>query len=95
MQPHNAADIVSLFQSQGQADTANKNVGVTEIVPYNIEAEQALLGAIILNNSTFEHISDFLRADHFSQKVHGVIFSAVAHSLERGRIADPITIKDV
>ncbi|MDP4725415.1 MAG: replicative DNA helicase [Alphaproteobacteria bacterium] len=95
MQPHNATDIVSLFQGQGHADTANKNVVGTETVPYNIEAEQALLGALILNNGTFEHISDFLRADHFSQKVHGVIFSAIAHSLERGRIADPITLKDV
>lgn len=95
MQPHSAADILSLFQGNEQTDSASKIGGGAETVPYNIEAEQALLGALILNNGTFEHIADFLRANHFSQKVHGVIFSAIAHSLERGRVADPITLKDV
>ncbi len=78
-----------------QGHNKHKETSEIESTPYNIEAEQALLGALILNNSTFEQISDFLRAEHFSQKVHSLIFQSIAHSLERGRIADPVTLKDV
>ncbi len=92
MKSQTAAEIISLFDAQGS--DASQNSLASDRTPYNIEAEQALLGALILNNSTFEHISDFLKAEHFSQKVHGAIFKSIAHSLERGRIADPITLKD-
>src|SRR5580704_14462523 len=34
------------------------------LAPHNIEAEQALLGAILVNNDAFDRISDFLRAEH-------------------------------
>lgn len=81
--------------TQEPSNNTNKSISIEETVPYNIEAEQALLGALILNNSSFEHIADFLKNEHFSQRVHGLIFKAIAHSLERGRIADPITLKDV
>lgn len=85
--------IVSLFQTS-QTDKTTQSDRTHEGI-YNIEAEQALLGALILNNSTFEHVSEFLKPEHFSQRIHGLIFGAIAHSLERGRTADPITLKDV
>ena len=82
-----STDIVPLPQGHNK----HKETSEIESTPYNIEAEQALLGALILNNSTFEQISDFLRAEHFSQKVHSLIFQSIAHSLERGRNSQHLT----
>ena len=61
--------------------------------PRNIEAEQALLGAILLNNSSFDRVSTFLEPDHFHLPVHGRIFSAARDLIVRGRTADPLTMK--
>ncbi len=61
--------------------------------PHNFEAEQALLGAVLVNNRTFEKVSEFLRPEHFADPVHGRIFAAAGKLIERGQIANPITLK--
>lgn len=63
-------------------------------VPHNEEAEQALLGAILLNNQAIEQVSDFLRPEHFYYPVHEKIFRAIQILLDKNQIADPITLKD-
>ena len=65
-----------------------------EPLPYNIEAEQALLGALLLNNNSLEQVSDFLQPLHFADATHGKIFEAIHRLVERGQVADPITLKD-
>lgn len=62
-------------------------------MPHNIEAEKGLLGAIFVNNRAYETISDFLRSEHFAYPQHGRIFEAGAKLIERGQIADPVTLK--
>ena len=61
--------------------------------PVNYEAEQALLGAILANNNAFEKVSEFLLPEHFAQATHGRIFHACGILIERGQIADAITLK--
>jgi replicative DNA helicase len=61
--------------------------------PHNIEAEQALLGAILVKNDAYHRVADFLLPEHFAQGVHGRIFAAIAKLIERGQIADPVTLK--
>ncbi|MGE5505576.1 MAG: replicative DNA helicase [Actinomycetota bacterium] len=61
--------------------------------PHNYEAEQALLGAVLLNNRAFEKVSEFLRAEHFAEPAHGRIFAACGKLIERGQIANPVTLK--
>ena len=61
--------------------------------PHNLEAEQALLGAILVNNEAANRVSDFLRDEHFYVPVHQRIFSAAAKLIERGQIANPVTLK--
>ncbi len=63
-------------------------------VPHNEEAEQALLGAILLNNSVMEQVGDFLRPEHFYYPIHGEIFRAIQALLDRNQVADPITLRD-
>jgi replicative DNA helicase len=61
--------------------------------PHNIEAEQALLGAILINNEAYHRVGEFLRAEHFYEPVHGRIFAAMVRLIESGRLADHVTLK--
>lgn len=61
--------------------------------PYNIEAEQAVLGAILTDNRAQEVASNLLMADHFYHPVHGRIYEAARVLIERGQIANPVTLK--
>src|SRR5215467_2479257 len=63
------------------------------IPPYNTDAEQALLGAILINNAAYFRVSEFLQVEHFGNAVHGRIFAAIAKVIESGQRADPITLK--
>ena len=64
------------------------------IVPMNIEAEQALLAALLTSNSVYERISDFLRPEQFYDDINGKIFEAIAKLLENNQLADPLTLKN-
>src|ERR1700733_8052724 len=61
--------------------------------PHNIEAEQALLGAILVNNDAFDRVSDFLKAEHFSEDLHRRIFDVASQLIRAGKLATPITLK--
>lgn len=62
--------------------------------PYNAEAEQGLLGALLVNNGAYEKIGDLLRAEHFYMPVHQRIFTAVSQFIDRGQTASPVTLKN-
>ncbi|ABE40217.1 replicative DNA helicase [Rhodopseudomonas pseudopalustris] len=61
--------------------------------PHNIEAEQALLGAILVNNDAFYRVSDFLEAKHFFEPIHQTIFETASSIIRAGKVATPITLK--
>ena len=61
--------------------------------PHNIEAEQALLGAILVNNDAFYRVSDFLDPEHFSEELHRRIFEIAQSLIRAGKLATPITLK--
>jgi replicative DNA helicase len=61
--------------------------------PHNIEAEQALLGAILVNNEAFYRVSDFLEAKHFFEPIHQRIFELAGDFVRMGKIANPVTLK--
>ncbi|CAA7627816.1 Replicative DNA helicase [Candidatus Terasakiella magnetica] len=63
------------------------------VPPHNFEAEQALLGAILLSNRAYEKVSEFLRPEHFADPVHGRIFATCGKLIERGQMANPVTLK--
>jgi RecA-family ATPase len=65
----------------------------TAPLPANIEAEQALLGAIFVDNAAFSRVGSFLRSEHFAYAVHSRIYDATAALIERGHLANPITLK--
>ncbi|WP_332116052.1 replicative DNA helicase [Azorhizobium caulinodans] len=59
-----------------------------------IEAEQALLGAILINNEAYGPVSSIIRPDHFSDPVHRKLFELFQDSISQGRAATPLTLKD-
>ena len=61
--------------------------------PHNIEAEQALLGALLVNNDAFDRVSDFLRAEHFSEELHRRIYEVCGQLIKAGKLATVITVK--
>ncbi len=63
-------------------------------LPYNAEAEQGLLGALLVNNGAYEKIGDLLRAEHFFMPVHQRIFTALSQFIDRGQTASPVTLKN-
>lgn len=65
------------------------------VPPHNYGAEQALLGAVMVNNRVLDRVNEFLRAEHFADPVHGRIFEACSKLIERGQIASPITLKAI
>ncbi|ATP12134.1 replicative DNA helicase [Bartonella henselae] len=62
-------------------------------LPHNIEAEQALLGALLINNDALDRVSDFLKPEHFFEPLHQKIYDVVSHLIKNGKLANPVTIK--
>lgn len=65
---------------------------MTTELPFNLDAEQALLGAIFVNNEAFWRVADFLAAEQFYEPLHALIFDACASTIRGGHAATPITI---
>ena len=61
--------------------------------PHNIEAEQALLGAILVNNDAYYRVSDFLKAEHFFEAIHREIYKIASDMIRAAKRANPVTIK--
>ena len=60
--------------------------------PHNIPVEQALLGAMLVNNEAVYRVSSFLIAEHFFEPAHGRIYAAILRLVERGQLASPVTL---
>src|ERR1700756_1553407 len=61
--------------------------------PHNIEAEQGLLGAIVVNNDAFYRVSDFLEPKHFFEPLHQTIYETAGSLIRMGKVATPVTLK--
>jgi replicative DNA helicase len=63
-------------------------------LPKNIEAEQALIGAILSNNKNYEKIADILKPEYFADATHRKIFDVMSKLIVKGHVADVITLKN-
>jgi replicative DNA helicase len=61
--------------------------------PHNIEVEQALLGAILVNNEAYYRVSDFLKPEHFFEPLHQKIYKDIGSLVRVNKSATPITLK--
>lgn len=67
---------------------------IARAAPHNVEAEQALLGAILVNNEAFYRVCDFLKPEHFFEPIHQTIYELAGNLVRAGKVANPITLKD-
>ena len=72
---------------------ASEKAGDYRSPPSNLEAEQALLGALLVNNEAIHLVATFLEPEHFFMPVHGRIYEAVMHYVGRREVANPVTLK--
>ena len=62
-------------------------------LPHNLQAEQNLLGAILLDNAITDDFTDVLLSDYFYDPVHGKIYDAAMRLIARGQLANPVTLR--
>ena len=74
-------------KQEGAADSLTRRS-----MPCNVVAEQVLLGAILLDNSCLNKISDFFLATHLSEPIHQRIYEAIIALNDKGLTADPVTL---
>jgi replicative DNA helicase len=60
--------------------------------PHSIEAEQAVLGGLLLDNTAWDRIADMVSADDFYRHDHRLIFQHVSRLLDQGKPADAVTV---
>src|SRR5436305_13789412 len=65
----------------------------TQTLPQNVEAEAALLGALMIDNRLVEDVQLKLRPDHFFEPLHGRIYESILRMTDSNRIANPVTLK--
>ena len=67
---------------------------VKKELPCNIEAEQALIGSILVSNDIYDEISSIVDAKKFFDPIHTKIFEAIERLIAKGLLANPITLKN-
>ena len=63
-------------------------------LPNNIEAEQAVMGSILVSNDIFDEISTIISSINFYDPMHQKIFEAIESLIYKGMLANPITLKN-
>ncbi len=75
------------------ADGADTGGTAYEGLPHNIEAEQALLGALLVNNDCYDRVAAVVQAEHFYEPVHQRIFEVASNRIQKNALASPVTLK--
>jgi replicative DNA helicase len=71
-----------------------KEATISQPLPHSIEAEQAVLGGLMIKNEAFESISDVLVEKDFYKKDHQLIFAAMISLSDNSQPFDPITLSE-
>ncbi len=64
------------------------------VPPHSLEAESAVLGGLMLDNSTWDAIADRIRAEDFYRRDHQLIFAAIAELSGKAEPADAVTVAE-
>jgi replicative DNA helicase len=84
---------MATFDSNNVLKLPDAGMPVFRTAPHNIEAEQSVLGAILVNNDAFYRVSDFLKPEHFFEPIHQTVFETASSIIRAGKVATPVTLK--
>lgn len=79
---------------QPAAQSADPQLDKIKLPPHSLEAEQSVLGGLLLDNEAFDRIADLVSHEDFYRSDHRAIFRQIATLIERGRPADVITLSE-
>jgi replicative DNA helicase len=85
--------LTQLFSQSAVSASAEPALPTVRNAPHNLEAEQALLGAILVNNEAQDRVSTFLTPDHFYDPLHARIFEITLKLIQSGKLASPTTLR--
>ncbi len=83
-----------VFDSTQLKVVDNDDAFAHRTLPHNLEAEQGLLGMILIDNQNLERVSDIVKAEHFSHPTHGKIYETIIRMIDKGIEAKATTLKD-
>ena len=63
-------------------------------LPSNVEAEQSLIGSVLVNNDIIDEISNVVNSGKFFDPIHRKIYEVIENLNNKGMIANPITLKN-
>jgi len=69
-------------------------ISAQTIVPHNLQAEMAVLGAILFDNNAHQRVSDILKPRDFYAPANSTIFEVLDRMISNGRVADGVTLKE-
>lgn len=77
-----------------QAKSIDPAIAQLRVPPHSIEAEQSVLGGLLLDNEALDRITDLLTEADFYRSEHKLIYQQITRLLERGRPADVVTVSE-
>ena len=82
------------FQKRQQQIPIDPAIAALRIPPHSIEAEQSVLGGLMLDNTAYDKISDLISESDFYRDEHRRIFRAIQRMLERAKPVDVVTVAE-
>jgi replicative DNA helicase len=81
-------------QQVARSDSADSQLLALKLPPHSVEAEQSLLGALLIDNQAFDRVADIVAADDFYRDDHRRIWRHIARLVEASRPADVVTVAE-
>src|SRR5262245_63149994 len=85
---------MAVAQPVARSDAPDPQLVALKLPPHSIEAEQSLLGALLIDNQAFDRVADLITADDFYRDDHRRIWRHVARLVEASRPADVVTVAE-
>ncbi|MFL6572732.1 MAG: replicative DNA helicase, partial [Burkholderiales bacterium] len=78
----------------GRAENTDPQLLALKVPPHSIEAEQSLLGALLLDNQAFDRVADLVTGEDFYRDDHRRLWRHIARLIEAGKPADVVTLSE-
>jgi replicative DNA helicase len=85
---------MALAQHVARQDGVESQLLALKVPPHSVEAEQSLLGALLLDNQAFDRVADLVAGEDFYRDDHRRIWRHIARLIEAGRPADVVTVAE-
>jgi replicative DNA helicase len=85
---------MAVAQPVARQETADSQLLALKLPPHSVEAEQSLLGALLLDNQAFDRVADLVSAPDFYRDDHRRIWRHIARLVEASRPADVVTVSE-